>query len=240
MKKAIAAAARQMDSSYGRGDMAYSDDEDLPGTIHVIPNRVIDMNTLVMEIRRFIADIGRVSMALPPANKETRKKVHDLAEAFGLKSKSKGKGDARYTTLTRTSRTGYAVSERKIGKIVRGAGGHGGMFGSSSYGGEKGKKGKGGGAPVRVPRHREGEEVGGVSDEVHAMTRSRALTTFVDRAEDWRVQRRLQDVGDDGVAGWPTDWCVWRIGCADCGHHEDDEAWPRGDKLVSLLFSLQL
>ncbi|KAI5830900.1 hypothetical protein K523DRAFT_271177 [Schizophyllum commune Tattone D] len=166
MKKAIAAAARQMDPSYGRGDMAYSDDEDLPGTIHVIPNRVIDINTLVMEIRRFIADIGRVSMALPPANKETRKKVHDLAEAFGLKSKSKGKGDARYTTLTRTSRTGYAVSERKIGKIVRGAGGHGGMFGSSSYGGEKGKKGKGGGAPVRVPRHREGEEVGGTAPKI--------------------------------------------------------------------------
>ncbi|KAL1664058.1 hypothetical protein GGF50DRAFT_55554 [Schizophyllum commune] len=164
MKKAIAAAARQMDSSFGRGD--YSDDEDLPGTIHVIPNRVIDMNTLVMEIRRFIADIGRVSMALPPANKETRKKVHDLAEAFGLKSKSKGKGDARYTTLTRTSRTGYAVSERKIGKIVRGAGGHGGMFGSSSFGGEKGKKGKGGGAPVRVPRHREGEEVGGTAPKI--------------------------------------------------------------------------
>ncbi|KAL1728077.1 hypothetical protein EV714DRAFT_215934 [Schizophyllum commune] len=166
MKKAIAAAARQMDSSYGRGDMAYSDDEDLPGTIHVIPDRVIDMNTLVMEIRRFIADIGRVSMALPPANKETRKKVHDLAEAFGLKSKSKGKGDARYTTLTRTSRTGYAVSERKIGRIVRGAGGHGGMFGSSSFGGEKGKKGKGGGAPVRVPRHREGEEVGGTAPKI--------------------------------------------------------------------------
>ncbi|KAL1704324.1 hypothetical protein EV121DRAFT_280507 [Schizophyllum commune] len=166
MKKAIAAAARQMDPSFGRGDMAYSDDEDLPGTIHVIPNRVIDMNTLVMEIRRFIADIGRVSMALPPANKETRKKVHDLAEAFGLKSKSKGKGDARYTTLTRTSRTGYAVSERKIGRIVRGAGGHGGMFGSSSYGGEKGKKGKGGGAPVRVPRHREGEEVGGTAPKI--------------------------------------------------------------------------
>ncbi|KAI4521431.1 hypothetical protein K525DRAFT_239119 [Schizophyllum commune Loenen D] len=124
------------------------------------------MNTLVMEIRRFIADIGRVSMALPPANKETRKQVHDLAEAFGLKSKSKGKGDARYTTLTRTSRTGYAVSERKIGRIVRGAGGHGGMFGSSSFGGEKGKKGKGGGAPVRVPRHREGEEVGGTAPKI--------------------------------------------------------------------------
>ena len=62
-----------------------------------------------------------------------------------------------------------------------------------------GKKGKGGGAPVRVPRHREGEEVGGVSDEVHAVTRSRALTTFADRSEDWRVERRLQDVGDDGV-----------------------------------------
>uniref|UniRef100_D8QB07 G-patch domain-containing protein n=2 Tax=Schizophyllum commune (strain H4-8 / FGSC 9210) TaxID=578458 RepID=D8QB07_SCHCM len=121
-----------------------------------------------MEIRRFIADIGRVSMALPPANKETRKKVHELANAFGLKSESKGKGEARYTTLRRTSRTGYTVDERKIGRIVRGAGGHGGMFGSSSFGGdrEKGKRGKGGGAPVRVPRHREGEEVGGTAPKI--------------------------------------------------------------------------
>ncbi|KAL1742507.1 hypothetical protein HDZ31DRAFT_43116 [Schizophyllum fasciatum] len=157
MKKAIAAVARHI-------EMAYSDDEDLPGTVHVIPNRVIDMTTLVMQIRRFIDDIGRTSMSLPPANKDTRKKVHELANAFGLKSESKGKGEARFTTLKRTSRTGYTVNERKIARIVRGAGGQGGMFGSSSF--EKGKKGKATGSGVRVPRHREGEEVGGHAPKI--------------------------------------------------------------------------
>lgn len=167
MKKAIAAAAREIDPDYGqpRGKKG----EVLPGTIHVLPNRVIDMTTLVVEVRRFIADLGRSSMSLPPAGKETRKKIHEVATAFNLKSHSKGKGEARYTTLTRTSRTGYMVNERKIGKIVRGAGAAGGMFGSSSFvaGGEgKGKKGKGGGGGVPLPRHREGETVGGTAPKI--------------------------------------------------------------------------
>jgi hypothetical protein len=43
-------------------------------------------------------------MSLPPANKETRKNVHEMTLAFGLKSVSRGKGNARYMTLIKTSR----------------------------------------------------------------------------------------------------------------------------------------
>ena len=127
-------------------------------TITVIPNRVIDMTTLVQQIRRFLADVGGPStMSLPPANKETRKNVHEMAMAFGLNSQSKGKGNARYTTLIKTSRSGIAIDERKVARIVRrnrSGSGDGGEF--------VGKNGSGKGGRVVVPKHREGDEVGKV------------------------------------------------------------------------------
>jgi hypothetical protein len=129
----------------------------LDPTINIIPNRVIDMVTLVQQIRRFIADIGGPStMSLPPTNKETRKNVHEMALAFNLKSLSKGHGDARYTTLTKTTKTGAFIDERKVDKIVRRSGGMGARGDSFIYD----KKGRG--AAVVMPRHREGEEVGKV------------------------------------------------------------------------------
>lgn len=90
-------------------------------------------------------------MALPPTNKETRKNVHELAIAFGLKSVSKGKGEARYTTLAKTTRSGVRVDEAKVGKIMRRSGGAGAR-GDSFV--------DGGGRSGPMPRHREGDEVG--------------------------------------------------------------------------------
>ncbi|PPQ97928.1 hypothetical protein CVT26_002973 [Gymnopilus dilepis] len=127
----------------------------LDPTINVLPNRIIDLTTLVQQIRRFIADLGGPnSMSLPPTNKETRKNVHELAVAFGLKSVSKGKGDARYTTLSKTTRTGVKVDEWKIAKIVRRGGGMGARGDSFIYD----KKGKG--APRGMPKQKEGDVVG--------------------------------------------------------------------------------
>jgi hypothetical protein len=121
-------------------------------TIKVLPNRVIDMTTLVQNIRRFIADVGGPSsMSLPPTDKETRKNAHEIALAFNLKSVSKGNGDARYTTLTKTTRTGIQVNEGKIARIVRRSVARGGSFMLED------KKGKG---VSRVPKHREGDVVG--------------------------------------------------------------------------------
>lgn len=116
------------------------------------PNRVIDMTTLVQQIKRFIANPdGPRTMALPPAGKETRKLVHEMATAFNLKSKSNGHGDARYTILTRTSRSGLRVDEAKAARIMRRS--NGGEFIRND------RKGKGKSGP---PRQKEGEEVGKV------------------------------------------------------------------------------
>ncbi|KAG5643307.1 hypothetical protein DXG03_001191 [Asterophora parasitica] len=135
----------------------------LDPTITVIPNRIIDVTTLVQQIRRFIGDIGGpMSMSLPPTNKETRKNIHELGLAFNLKSISKGKGDARYTTLTKTTRTGIFVDEKKVAKIVRRAGG--GYGGGGEFMGSNGRGPRGG--TTIVPRHKEGEEVGKAAPKI--------------------------------------------------------------------------
>ncbi|KAF5376261.1 hypothetical protein D9615_008521 [Tricholomella constricta] len=135
----------------------------LDPTIKVIPNRVIDITTLVQQIRRFLADVGGPrSMSLPPADKGTRKNIHELGLAFNLKSDSKGKGDARYTTLTKTSMSGINVNEKKVARIVRQAGGGGGRGGE--FMGSNGRGGRGGNSSM--PRHKEGDEVGKAAPKI--------------------------------------------------------------------------
>jgi len=49
------------------------------------------------DIRSFLGIAGKNAYSLPPMDKEGRKKIHMLAECYGLKSKSRGKGRARFT-----------------------------------------------------------------------------------------------------------------------------------------------
>jgi hypothetical protein len=50
-----------------------------------------------------------IRLSLPPMDKADRKVVHELANAFNLKSKSAGKGTKRFPVLYRTSRTSVYV-----------------------------------------------------------------------------------------------------------------------------------
>ena len=119
-----------------------------------LPNRIVDFVTLEQQIRRFLADIGgRDTMVLPPCDKETRKRIHDLAGAFNLKSQSKGSGNERYTTLIKTSKSGVGVKEGKVRAIMKKA--TNGSWDAPPGGG----KGKG---KANLAKHREGEEVGKV------------------------------------------------------------------------------
>ena len=160
----------------------------LDPTITVVPNRVIDMTTLVQQIRRFLADLGGSrSMALPPTNKETRKKVHQMALAFGLKSVSKGKGDARYTTLFKTTRSGVGVDERKVAEVVRWAQRSGG----GSFGGNRDNEGAKGNGRGGLPKHKEGDEVGKVCSFFFFVF-MRLIPGFVlGCTQDWRGEYRV-------------------------------------------------
>jgi hypothetical protein len=59
----------------------------------LLPKTLDDID---QDIRLFLKDAGRTSLPLPPMDKDARKKVHVIAECYGLKSKSKGKGAARF------------------------------------------------------------------------------------------------------------------------------------------------
>lgn len=123
-----------------------------------LPHQVVDLVSLEKEIRRFIADIGgKTSMVLPPADKATRKRIHELAAAFNLKSQSKGKGNERYTSLIKKTKTGaVGVNEKKIRRVMREAG----IFGWESSGPHKHTKG------VSLAKHQEGEEVGKAAPKI--------------------------------------------------------------------------
>lgn len=117
----------------------------------LLPHRVTDLVSLEAQIRRFVADAGATSMSLPPADKTTRRRVHELADAFSLKSQSKGKGNTRYTTLTKMSKSGLHVNEKKVKRVLR-------ESGAWDWQGPAGKEGK----KMSLAKHQEGEEVGKV------------------------------------------------------------------------------
>ena len=113
--------------------------------------RYPDLAALESQIRTFVYNIGdQTTMALPPMDKSARKKVHLIATAFNLKSKSSGKGSSRYTTLIKTSRSGIGIDERKVQGLVSRLGGRNGVDIRLRQ------------KATVMPRHREGDEVGKV------------------------------------------------------------------------------
>ncbi|KAF7782929.1 hypothetical protein Agabi119p4_2305 [Agaricus bisporus var. burnettii] len=153
-----------------------------PATINLGPNRVIDFTTLVQQIRRFVSDLdGPQSISLPPANKWTRKNIHEVALAFGLKSESKGHGEARYTTLSKTTWTGQPVNERKIGGIMRRFGGGEARGDDFKFGNFKEKEDR------KPPKHKEGDEVGGSAPKIGQSNMGFKMLALMGWAEGDRI-----------------------------------------------------
>lgn len=64
-----------------------------------------DSESIKSAIRGFLVDEDRETLSLPPMAPHIRAGLHRLAKALSLTSQSKGKGDSRYPTLTKTVRT---------------------------------------------------------------------------------------------------------------------------------------
>ncbi|KDE04695.1 hypothetical protein MVLG_04918 [Microbotryum lychnidis-dioicae p1A1 Lamole] len=143
-----------------------------------------DVAVINLKMREFILhDLEQGSLSLPPMSKKSRVAVHLLSEAYGLNSKSVGKGKARFPVLVRTQKTTtYGVDERKIRAIISTAEGER-MLGGAQYGGRaKGKQGGlwaalsgdgkkssgagGGGGGMGGKRHDEGAVVGQGADRL--------------------------------------------------------------------------
>lgn len=58
---------------------------------------ITDLLGLDQEIQRFLEDLGKTTMSLPPMEKTSRVRVHQLAECYSIKSQSRGSGRARFT-----------------------------------------------------------------------------------------------------------------------------------------------
>lgn len=195
-------AAASLPAYSNPNDDEVNEDDGPITTLLPASNRIIDISSLIQMIRRFVADVGgNTTMSLPPTSKETRKNVHELAIAFGLKSVSKGKGEARYVTLSKTTRTGVGrVDERKVARVVKragGAGARGNDFGARGdyYG--NGNGGKKGGPKGHVPKHREGEEVGGKAPKIDASNVGFRMLAMM----GWAEGQRIGGVGGgDGLA----------------------------------------
>ncbi|OAX34230.1 hypothetical protein K503DRAFT_747687 [Rhizopogon vinicolor AM-OR11-026] len=127
-----------------------------PSVLAQMPNAIVDMVSLVQQIRRFIDNIGgRNTMVLPPMDKASRKLVHELALAFNLKSHSKGEGNGRYTTLAKTTRS--TVNEQKVKKIMKKY--------DSGFNRPYDPSGQGKTRAV-MPKHKDGDEVGKAAPKI--------------------------------------------------------------------------
>lgn len=111
---------------------------------------------------RFLSDSEHTTLTLPPMRKRDRAMVHNMADAYALKSKSRGSGSSRCPILYKTSRTGSNVDHKRVARLV-----------NSPFGTMDDEtfdhRGLGRSGRVRLevaPRHREGAQVGGGAKQI--------------------------------------------------------------------------
>ncbi|KAK4687093.1 ferric-chelate reductase, partial [Tremellales sp. Uapishka_1] len=139
-------------------------------------------------IRDFLLDHGKTTYSLPPMDKEGRKKVHMLAECFGLVSKSRGSGKSRFTVLIKQSRSGMLINETRVAKLLSGGAIKSKFNGSGGGGGGGGAKKKGppGGAGSSV-RHKDGDQVGEGAERIGQDNVGHRLLSKMGWAEGERI-----------------------------------------------------
>lgn len=113
-------------------------------------------------------------------DKRSRSMVHELANAFGLKSKSTGFGDTRFTTLMKTPQTGaFKKDTLEIAEARLESRAFYWRFDSST----KGPRQRSDARPHRAPRasrdagvsYRDGDIVGAAAPELGAENKGRAM-----------------------------------------------------------------
>ncbi|KAI5806186.1 hypothetical protein EDC01DRAFT_638985 [Geopyxis carbonaria] len=133
----------------------------------------------IAEMRSFVLST-ETTLSLPPMDKFTRKRIHELGTKLNLKTKSVGKGNSRFPVLIRTSRTSLIDNEETIDGILRSRGGRSQFLPrmdvgrSGGRGGRFGRGGGGGGASGGAGRG-EGEVVGAGAPELADDNRGRRM-----------------------------------------------------------------
>ena len=116
-------------------------------------------------------------LVLPPMDKADRKLVHEIANAFGLRSKSAGGEGNRHPVLYRTKNTSRYIEQqfdaiekklsRRLLHPMRGVG--------KGAGGVPKRAARGGGSNNAAVSYRDGDIVGGSAPELAADNKGRAM-----------------------------------------------------------------
>jgi hypothetical protein len=125
------------------------------------------------EFESFLASEER-EKALPPMDKKRRKMVHEIATEFNVKTKSTGKGTARYTKLIKIKMTTQYTEARFAARARRVNMGFFPRINVGGIGKPTSKVSTGGGNSHAV-RYQDGDIVGGTAPEIGAENRGRAM-----------------------------------------------------------------
>ncbi|KAI9844494.1 MAG: hypothetical protein M1837_005577 [Sclerophora amabilis] len=155
------------------------------------------MDEIKDEITRFLIS-DHQTLPLPPMRKDERRLVHEIANAFGLKSKSVGNGLSRSPNLYKTRRSNV-FDEDTLGVIKS-------RMNSSRFLPRMDKKGKrgaaslkqragGGGANNAGVTYRDGEVVGAAAPELGVENKGRAMLEKM----GWSSGSGLGSINNKGI-----------------------------------------
>lgn len=130
------------------------DDGPVNGDIVAPPDSFSSISLMIDE---FLLDEGKTTLSLPPMLKHDRAMVHNMADAYALKSKSRGKGKERFPILYKTSKTGSRVDRSRIRRLERTPFGR---MDDAKFDRAQTKGHVRINAPEVAPRNREGAQVG--------------------------------------------------------------------------------
>ncbi|TVY80862.1 Protein SQS1 [Lachnellula suecica] len=143
------------------------------------------------EIKRFSMG-DNTTLALPPMDKADRKVVHELANAFNLKSKSVGGAKSRFPILTKTNRTPHYVEgkfdaiEARLGRRF--------LPRMDVSGKKRAQRAPRGGNDAGVS-YRDGDIVGGSAPELGVENRGRAMLEKM----GWSMGTALGALNNKGI-----------------------------------------
>ncbi|KAK8865942.1 hypothetical protein IAR55_001091 [Kwoniella newhampshirensis] len=151
----------------------------------------VSLDYVDQKIQIFLDDKGKQTLSLPPMDKEGRKKVHLLAECYGLKSKSRGSGKTRFTVLIKLQRSGTLIDKVRRERLLTAAPQSGGQFYKTLFarGGGGGGKGKGRAPPGPSVRHKDGDLVGEGAEKIGMENIGHKLLSKMGWAEGDRIGR---------------------------------------------------
>ncbi|WWD17876.1 hypothetical protein CI109_102320 [Kwoniella shandongensis] len=151
----------------------------------------VSLDYVDQKIQIFLDDGGKSTLSLPPMDKEGRKKVHLLAECYGLKSKSRGSG--KTSVLLKLQRSGTVIDKVRRERLLTAAPQSGGKFYKALFsrgggGGDKGKS-KSRAPPGPSVRHKDGDMVGEGAERIGMENIGHKLLSKMGWAEGERIGR---------------------------------------------------